>query len=128
LGGGDAALEALTLLQRAEVFAQLGQLARAEADALRALEMAPELPGAVDRAFRVLRAERRLDEATRAFEEAEAADALHGGARALLARIYRERGDAEKARAIYERVLAESPGIASAQIDLESLRAPQRPR
>ena len=111
---------ARVLLLRAEVLAQLGQLARAEADALRALEAAPQLPRAVDLAYSIFAAEQKLDDAQRAFEAAEAAGALHGGARALLARIYLARGEAEKAQAIYQRVLAESPDIALAQ--LASLR------
>ncbi|TMA34588.1 MAG: tetratricopeptide repeat protein [Deltaproteobacteria bacterium] len=96
------------------------RLARAEADALRALEAAPQLPRAVDLAYSIFAAEQKLDDAQRAFEAAEAAGALHGGARALLARIYLARGEAEKAQAIYQRVLAESPDIALAQ--LASLR------
>ena len=48
---------------------------------------------------------------------------LHGGARALLARLYLARGDAEKAQAIYERVVAESPEIAPAKNDLAFMLA-----
>ncbi len=75
---------ARVLLLRAEVLAHTGQLARAEADALRALEAAPDLPRAVDLAFRIYAAQDKLDEVRRSFEEAEAAGVLRGGARALL--------------------------------------------
>jgi tetratricopeptide (TPR) repeat protein len=85
---------ARVLLLRAEVLESTGELARAEADALRALELAPDLPGAVDLAFSIYAAEHRLDLAQRAFEQADAAGALHGGARALLARIRLARGAA----------------------------------
>jgi Tfp pilus assembly protein PilF len=98
------------LLRRAEKLAQLGQLARAEADAMRALELAPDLPRAVDVAYQIQAAQHRLDLAQQSLEEAEAADALRGGARALLARIYLERGDRERARAISEALAAERPG------------------
>jgi tetratricopeptide (TPR) repeat protein len=91
---------ARALLRRAEKLAQLGQLAPAEADAMRALELAPDLPRAVDVAFRIHAAQHRLDLVQQSLEEAEAADALRGGARALLARIYLERGDSERARAL----------------------------
>ena len=114
---------ARVLLLRAEVLAQLGQLARAEADALRALEAAPDLPRAVDLAFRVYAAQDKLDLVQRSFEEAEAAGVLHGGARALLARLYLARGEAEKAQATYERVVAESPEIAPAKNDLAFMLA-----
>ncbi len=114
---------ARVLLLRAEVLAQLGQFARAEADALRALEAAPDLPRAVDLAFRIYAAQHKLDLVQRSFEEAEAAGALHGGARALLARLYLARGNAEKAQAIYERVVAESPEIAPAKNDLAFMLA-----
>jgi tetratricopeptide (TPR) repeat protein len=86
----DARPGARVLALRAEVLAELGQLPRAEADALRALEMAPELPGAVDLVIRIFSAEQRLDLAQRALAQAEAAGALNGGARALLAAIRAE--------------------------------------
>jgi tetratricopeptide (TPR) repeat protein len=105
------------------VLAQLGQLARAEADALRALEASPDLPRAVGLAFEIYSAQHKLAEVQRSFEEAEAAGALHGGARALLARLYLARGDAKKAQATYERVVAESPEIAPAKNDLAFMLA-----
>jgi tetratricopeptide (TPR) repeat protein len=111
------------LLLRAEVLASAGQLARAEADALRALESAPDLPRAVDVAYAIFAAQGRLDEARESFEEAEAAGVLRGGARALLARLHLARGDADRALAIYERVVAESPEIAPAKNDLAFMLA-----
>jgi tetratricopeptide (TPR) repeat protein len=111
------------LLLRAEALASAGQLARAEADALRALESAPDLPRAVDVAYAIFAAQGKLDAALQSFEEAEAAGALHGGARALLARLHLARGDADRALAIYERVVVEDPEIAPAKNDLAFMLA-----
>jgi Tfp pilus assembly protein PilF len=122
---GEQRAGARVLLLRAEVLARLGRLAPAEADALHVLEAAPALPGAADLAFSVLAAERRLDPAQRAFEEAEAAGALQGGARTLLARLYVARGEVRRAQEIYERVVAENPESADdARAQLAALRTP----
>jgi tetratricopeptide (TPR) repeat protein len=111
------------LLLRAELLASAGQLERAEADALRAFEASPELPGAVDLLFAIYEAQGKLDEARRSFEEAESVGVLHGGARVLLGRLYAMDGDADKARAMYEKVIAENPEIAAAKNDLAFLLA-----
>jgi tetratricopeptide (TPR) repeat protein len=111
------------LLLRASLLAKFGALDRAEADALRAFEAAPRLPGAVDILFAIYRAQGKLDEAQRSFEEAEAAGVLHAGARQLLARLYMFHGDTAKAREMLEKVLAENPDMAAAKNDLAFLLA-----
>ena len=112
------------LLLRAELQAEAGRLAEAEADALRALELAPQLPWAVEVAHAIYRAQGREAEVRRAFEEADANDALHGGARVLLARLHLAAGDTEAARAAYERVIRDTPEIAGpARNDLAFLLA-----
>jgi tetratricopeptide (TPR) repeat protein len=111
------------LLLRAGLLARFGALDRAEADALRAFEAAPRLPGAVDLLFAIYRAQGKLDEAQRSFEEAEAAGVLHAGARQLLARLYMFHGDTARAREMLEKVLAENPSMAAAKNDLAFLLA-----
>jgi len=111
------------LLLRAGLLAQFGALDRAEADALRAFEAAPRLPGAVDLLFAIYRAQGKLDEAQRSFEEAEAAGVLHAGARQLLARLYLFHGDTAKSREMLEKILAENPEMAAAKNDLAFLLA-----
>ena len=111
------------LLLRAEVLARTGQLARAEADALRAFEAAPDLPGAVDLLYELYRAQGRLELARRSFEEAEAAGVLHAGARVLLARLQLSQGEPDHALATLERVVAQSPDLARAKNDLAFLLA-----
>lgn len=114
---------ARVLLLRAEVLARAGHFERAEADALRAFEAAPDLPRAVDLLFAIYAAQNKLDDARRSFEEAEAAGVLHGGARMLLGRLYLERGEVDKAQATYERVIQENPEIAPAKNDLAFMLA-----
>lgn len=111
------------LLMRSELLALSGQLERAEADALRAFEAAPELPGAVDLLFAIYQAQDRLAEAQRSFEEAESVGVLHAGARVLLGRLYAAQGDSKRARAMYEKVIAENPEIAPAKNDLAFMLA-----
>jgi tetratricopeptide (TPR) repeat protein len=111
------------LLLRANLLARMGSLDRAEADALRAFEAAPQLPGAVNLLFSIYRAQGKLDEAQRSFEEAEAAGVLHAGARQLLARLYLINGESAKAREMLEKVLAENPDMANAKNDLAFILA-----
>ncbi len=112
-----------TVLLRASVLAQAGALERAEADALRAFEAAPKLPGAVDLLFAIYRAQGKLDEARNSFEQAEAAGVLHAGARQLLARLYVITGDNAKARETLEKVLADNPEMSEVKNDLAYLLA-----
>lgn len=109
------------LLLRAQVLLRGGQLDRAEADALRAFEALPELPDAVDLLFTIYQAENKLDEARRSFEEADSVGVLHKGARVLLARLEMANGSLDKARALYEKVLAEDDGMVAAKLDLARL-------
>lgn len=111
------------LLLRARALAQLGALERAEADALRAFEAAPDLGGAVQLLFSIYKAQDRLDEARRSFEEAEAAGVLHSGARLLLGHIYLAQGDSAKALAMLERVVEDAPDLPGAKNDLAFLLA-----
>ncbi|HVN36953.1 MAG TPA: tetratricopeptide repeat protein [Myxococcota bacterium] len=111
------------LLLRAETLAAAGQLDRAEADALRAFEAAPQLPRAVDLLYAIYVAENKVEEARRSFEEAESVGVLHDGARILLGRLYLVEGMNDKARETYEKVLAKDPNSALAKSDLAFLLA-----
>jgi len=111
------------LLLRAETLAAAGQLDRAEADALRAFEAAPQLPRAVDLLYAIYVAQNKVEEARRSFEEAESVGVLHDGARILLGRLYLVEGNNEKARETYEKVLAKDPNSALAKNDLAFLLA-----
>jgi tetratricopeptide (TPR) repeat protein len=111
------------LLLRSQVLTRLGQLDRAEADALRAFEAIPELTEAVDMLFVIYQAQGKLDEARRSFEEAESVGVLHKGARVLLGRLYATAGEEDKAQEMYEKVLAEDPEMVSAKLDLARLLA-----
>jgi tetratricopeptide (TPR) repeat protein len=111
------------LLLRAETLAAAGQLDRAEADALRAFEAAPQLPRAVDLLYAIYVAQNKVEEARRSFEEAESVGVLHDGARILLGRLYLVEGNNDKARETYEKVLAKDPSSALAKSDLAFLLA-----
>ncbi len=111
------------LLLRAEILARTGELDRAEADALRAFEAAPELPGTIDLLFAIYQAQGKLADTQRSFEEAESVGVLHAGARVLLGRLYLAQGDVDRAKEVYEKVLVEDPELASAKNDLAFLLA-----
>ena len=111
------------LLLRAEALAAAGQLDRAEADALRAFEAAPQLPRAVDLLYAIYVSQNKTEEARRSFEEADSVGVLHDGARVLLGRLYLVDGMADKARETYEKVLAKDPNNALAKSDLAFLLA-----
>ncbi|MDH3211547.1 MAG: tetratricopeptide repeat protein [Myxococcales bacterium] len=111
------------LMLRANLLARMGALDRAEADALRAFEASPRLPGAVNLLFAIYRAQGRLEEARRSFEQAEAAGVLHIGARQLLARLYMVHGETAKAREMLEKVLAENRDMPAAKNDLAFMLA-----
>jgi tetratricopeptide (TPR) repeat protein len=113
------------LLLRAETLAAAGQLDRAEADALRAFEAAPNLDGAVDLLYAIYLGEGKVAEARRSFEEAESVGVLHDGARVLLGRLYLADNMNDKARETYEKVLAKDPNAALAKNDLAFLLASQ---
>jgi tetratricopeptide (TPR) repeat protein len=119
--GGRAKPE--TLLMRARLSKRAGMYERAEADALRAFEANPSLPGAVDLLYAIYEAQDRLDEARASFEEAEAAGVLHSGARLLLCRIYLRQGEVDRARTILEKIVAEEPDASTAKTDLARLLA-----
>jgi tetratricopeptide (TPR) repeat protein len=112
-----------TLLLRAEILADLGELERAENDALRAFEAAPSMPGAVDLLVQIYRKQDKIAEARKSFEEAEQAGVLHAGARRLLARLYAEQGDHADALRVLEEVLEESPDMVGATRDLARILA-----
>jgi tetratricopeptide (TPR) repeat protein len=111
------------LLLRAEVLAAAGQLDRAEADALRAFEAAPQLPRAIDLLYAIYLAQDKVAEALRSFEEADSVGVLHEGARILLGRLYVVQGMNDKAKETYEKVLAKDPNAALAKNDLAFLLA-----
>jgi tetratricopeptide (TPR) repeat protein len=116
LASGQA--NARTLLLRAELLAGIGSYAAAEADVLRVFEVAPKLPGAADLLFEIYRAQGKLADARRSFEQAEAAGVLHPGARQLLARLVLADGESERARDLLEQVLREQPGSIEVRRDL----------
>lgn len=109
---------ARTLLLRAELLRELGSFDAAEADVLRVFEVAPKLPGAADLLFEIYRAQGKLAEARRSFEQAQAAGVIHPGARLLLARLLLADGESERARDLLEQVLREQPGSIEARRDL----------
>jgi tetratricopeptide (TPR) repeat protein len=111
------------LLLRAETLAAAGQLDRAEADALRAFEAAPQLPRAIDLLYAIYLAQGKVEEARRSFEEADSVGVLHDGARVLLGRLYLVEGMNDKAKETYEKVLAKDPNSALAKNDLAFLLA-----
>jgi tetratricopeptide (TPR) repeat protein len=111
------------LLLRAELLSLAGELRRAEADALKAFEADPQLPGAVDLLFAIYERQGKLAEALRAFEEAESVGVLHPGARVLLGRLYLSQGRSEDARSAYEAVIELNPENAGAKNDLAYLLA-----
>ncbi|MGI9592648.1 MAG: tetratricopeptide repeat protein [Myxococcota bacterium] len=115
----------LVIFSRAEVLADAGAYAQAEADALLAFEADPTLIEAVDLLHSLYRAQGKLDSARLAFEEADAAGVLHPGARLLLARLLVEDGEVERAQAMLERVVEENPEIWVAQAELAYLLADQ---
>ncbi len=114
-----------TLLLRARLLAQQGAYDKAEADVLRAFEAAPTLPGAIDVLFSIYRAQGKLEESRRSFEQADAAGVLHSGARLLLARFYLNDGDTELARETMEQVVADHPEMWSAKQHLAFVLAEQ---
>jgi len=107
-----------TLLLRADLLRDAGKLDEAEADALRAFEANPELPGAADLLFQVYQAQGRIAEVRRSFEQADSAGVLHSGARTLLARLAFVDGDTERARGLLEEVLRDHPRTLEARRDL----------
>ncbi len=111
------------LLLRGRLLARTGNFERAEADVLRAFEVAPGLPGAGELLFSIYRSQGRLEEARRSFEEAEEAGVLHSGARMLLGHIYVRSGEDDKARSVFEKVLADNPFMTTAKNDLAFLLA-----
>ena len=111
------------LLLRAQLLLGAGQLDRAEADALRAFEASPELEDAVDVLYSIYRAQGKVSEARRSFEEADSVGVLHAGARVLLARLYLAEGNSEKALATYEEVLEEAPDLVAPKADIAYLLA-----
>jgi tetratricopeptide (TPR) repeat protein len=112
-----------TLLLRARILTETKQYEAAEADALRAFEADPNLPGSVDLLYSIYAAQGRLEEAKVSFEEADAAGVLHPGARLLLSRIYLREGDVPSARTMLRKILSEDPQAASAKADLAVLIA-----
>jgi tetratricopeptide (TPR) repeat protein len=106
------------LMLRAETLAQLRSFEAAEADVLRALEANPMLPGAIDLLHSLYRVQGKSSEALRTFEQADEAGVLHVAARHLLARLYLEERETERARDMLERVVAEAPQRWSALADL----------
>ncbi|MFQ5416929.1 MAG: tetratricopeptide repeat protein, partial [Myxococcota bacterium] len=107
-----------TLLLRASLLKELYDYPRAEADALRAFEADPSLPGAADLLYTLYATQGLLDETRISFEEADDAGVLHPGARLLLGRIYFEQGDTERALATFEKVLSERPTMGTAKREL----------
>jgi tetratricopeptide (TPR) repeat protein len=115
----------LLLLRANLLLAGSQDLDRAEADVLRAFEAAPEMPGAADLLFAIYAAQGKLEEARRSFEEAESVGVLHAGARLLLARLYENAGEEDRAVEMYGKVVEDSPDLGSAKLGLARLLAEQ---
>jgi tetratricopeptide (TPR) repeat protein len=111
------------LLLRARVLAALRAYPEAEADVLRALEANPALPGAIDLLHELYTAQGKLEEARNSFEQADNAGVLHAGARQLLARLYREEGEAARAKEMLQQVVSEAPELWTARADLAVMLA-----
>lgn len=111
------------LLLRAELLTLRGELERAEADALRAFEADPALPGAVDLLYAIYEGQGKLAEALRAFEAAESVGVLHASARVLLGRLYLSQGRRDEALEVYEKAIESDPANAPAMNDLAYLLA-----
>lgn len=114
----DRRADARALQLRAEILTHQRAFEAAEADVLRALETDPTLPGAIDQLYSLYRVQGKITEARRAFERADEAGVLHVGGRHLLALLYLEDRETERARDTLQQVVAESPGRTRAQADL----------
>ena len=111
------------LLLRARIRFDAGQLVGAEADAMRAFEAAPTIPGATDLLISIYTQQNRLEEAQHSFEAADQAGLLRPAARLLLGRIHLARGDPTRARSALERVVREAPELPHARLELAKLLA-----
>jgi tetratricopeptide (TPR) repeat protein len=111
------------LMLRAELLLRSGALARAEVDALRALESTPHVLGTGELLFAIYAREGKLAQALRSFEAAESVGVLGPGARAVLGRLYLSQGRTQQAKQIFESELARDPAPASARMGLADLLA-----
>jgi tetratricopeptide (TPR) repeat protein len=108
------------LLERARALALTGNMELAQRDALQALQRDPNLEGAIPLLMALLETEGG-ESVIESFEEADAVGALQPPARYLLARLHKQAGNRERARALLEE-LTETE-IASAKNDLAYLLA-----
>ncbi len=113
----------LLLLVRADTLAGAERFAEAERDARHALELDPELPGALERLLGLYRAQGKLDEAVAELEASESAGLLGARNRALLGQLHMSRGNRERAQDLYEAALREDPSLIAPKNDLAFLLA-----
>jgi tetratricopeptide (TPR) repeat protein len=111
------------LLERARVYAALGDVPRAQQDALRAFEAQPGLAGASALVAALYRAQGQEKEAIASFEEALAAGALRPSGRFLLAQMHLLAGNAARCRELLEALVAERSDVPLAKNDLAYLLA-----
>ena len=114
----DRRADARALQLRAEILTQQRAFEAAEADILRAIEADPFLPGAIDQLHSLYRIQGKTAEARRAFESADQSGVLHVGGRHLLALLYLDDRETERARDTLEQVVTDSPGRSRARADL----------
>lgn len=113
----------LLLLVRADTLAGAERFAEAERDARLALELDPELPGALERLLGLYQAQGKLDEAVAELEASESAGLLGARNRALLGQLHMSRGNRERAQDLYEAALREDPSLVVPKNDLAFLLA-----
>jgi tetratricopeptide (TPR) repeat protein len=109
------------LLERARALASMGNVERAQRDALRAFELDPNLDGGVEVLMALWSREGDPQQVIASFEEADAVGALQPPARYLLARLHKRNGSRERAKALLEELA--TTDLAFAKSDLAYLLA-----
>jgi tetratricopeptide (TPR) repeat protein len=109
------------LLERARALASMGNVERAQRDALRAFELDPNLDGGVEVLMALWSKEGDPQQVIASFEEADAVGALQPPARYLLARLHKRNGSRERAKALLEELA--TTDLAFAKSDLAYLLA-----
>jgi tetratricopeptide (TPR) repeat protein len=105
-------------LLRAKLLGALGRLEEAEREALAVFEENPSRSDAADLLVQTLEAQGKPDEAIARLEKARESGVLKPRGLWLLGRLYLDRGDLERSRAILEETVAGSPGLHVANNDL----------
>jgi tetratricopeptide (TPR) repeat protein len=110
-------------LYRARLLLQQGRSEEAEAEALRAFDEAPGLPGLSRFLVNLYGSQGRVDEAIARLEQSRASGSLAPAAVVLLARLHSAGGDTTTARALFEEVLASGADAPRVKSDVAYLLA-----